>query len=88
MPSSPWRGHLCITRPAVMRKVWETARALGHSKYFLARETDPLIDDHLYINKIAGIPTVDIIHYDDRRGGFPASWHTVGTLWIKSTSTP
>ncbi len=64
--------------PAVMRKVWETARALGHAKYFLAREADPLIDDHLYINKIAGIPTVDIIHYDDRREGFPASWHTVG----------
>ena len=74
----PMEGTSMYYAPAVMRKVWEMARALGHSTYFLARETDPLIDDHLYINKIAGIPTVDIIHYDDRRGGFPASWHTVG----------
>ena len=74
----PMEGTSMYYAPAVMRKVWETARALGHAKYFLTREADPLIDDHLYINKIAGIPTVDIIHYDDRREGFPASWHTVG----------
>lgn len=63
---------------AVVKKVWSAARALGFSKYFVGVESDPLIDDHLYINKYAGIPTIDIIDYDSGRGGFPASWHTVG----------
>ncbi len=74
----PMEGTSMTYAPAVMKKVWETARGLGLSKYFLARETDPLIDDHLYINTIAGIPTVDIIHYDTEKQGFPSSWHTAG----------
>ena len=74
----PMEGTSMSYAPEVMKKVWETARGLGLSKYFLAREADALIDDHLYINEIAGIPTVDIIHYDTEKQGFPASWHTVG----------
>jgi Zn-dependent M28 family amino/carboxypeptidase len=73
----PMEGTSMFYAPAVTKRVWETARGLGHTKYFQPRESDPLIDDHLYINKIARIPTVDIIHYDDRREGFPAVWHTV-----------
>jgi hypothetical protein len=74
----PMEGTSMYYAQAVMKKVWETARGLGFSKYFLTREADPLIDDHLYINAIAGIPTVDIIHYDTEKQGFPASWHTAG----------
>jgi hypothetical protein len=74
----PMEGTSMSYAPEVMKKVWETARGLGLSKYFLAREADALIDDHLYINAIAGIPTVDIIHYDTEKQGFPASWHTAG----------
>lgn len=64
--------------PAVMRKVWKTARALGYGKHFLEKESGALIDDHLYINRLARIPTIDIIDYDDDRGGFFGGWHTVG----------
>jgi hypothetical protein len=74
----PMDGTSMYFAPAVMKKVWGIAAGLGFSKYFLAKETDPLIDDHLYINSKAGIPTIDIIHYDSAREGFPASWHTVG----------
>lgn len=74
----PMDGTSMYFAPAVVKKVWEIAGRIGHSRYFVAREADPLIDDHLYINQIARIPTVDIIHYDTGRGGFPASWHTVG----------
>ncbi|MFO7733868.1 MAG: M28 family peptidase [Candidatus Aminicenantes bacterium] len=63
--------------PAVMRKVWETARALGYGSYFLEKESGALIDDHLYVNRLARIPTIDIIDYDDDRGGFTKRWHTV-----------
>jgi len=74
----PMEGTSMSYAPAVTKKIWETARGLGQAKYFQARESAALIDDHLYINKIAGIPTADIIHYDESREGFPASWHTVG----------
>ena len=35
-----------------------------------------ITDDHLYINTIAGIPTIDIIHYKLNNGGFADYWHT------------
>ena len=71
-------GDVDVLRPGRREKVWAVARGLGLSKYFVDTESDPLIDDHLYINRHARIPTVDIIDYDSGRGGFPASWHTVG----------
>ena len=63
---------------ASVREWNDAARRLSLGKYFVETESDPLIDDHVYINRIARIPTADIIDYDARRGGFPPSWHTVG----------
>ncbi len=74
----PMEGTSMSFAPAVVRKVWGVARELGLGRWFIDRESDPLIDDHLYINRYAGIPTVDIIDYDADRGGFPRSWHTAG----------
>ena len=74
----PREGTSLYYAPAVVRKVWDAARALGLGRYFVETESDPLIDDHVYINRFARIPTADIIDYDSRRGGFPESWHTVG----------
>lgn len=74
--------------PTVVRKVWGVARDLGLSRYFVNQESDPLIDDHLYINRTAGIPTIDIIDYDPARGGFPASWHTAGDTLDKIDKKP
>jgi arabinogalactan endo-1,4-beta-galactosidase len=34
-------------------------------------------DDHLYVNKYARIPTINIIHYDQgTQSGFYPYWHT------------
>jgi len=74
----PMEGTSMYFAPEVVKKVWAAARSLGLSKYFVERESDPLIDDHLYVNQFARIPTVDIIDYDSGRGGFFPSWHTVG----------
>jgi Zn-dependent M28 family amino/carboxypeptidase len=74
----PREGTSVYYAPAVVRIVWDAARGLALGRYFIERESDPLIDDHLYINRYAGIPTVDIIDYDAGRGGFPSSWHTAG----------
>ena len=55
----------------VTEYIWNTADKLGYSTYFIKREQQGgLTDDHLYINRIANIPTVDIIHYDERKSDF------------------
>ena len=75
----PREGTSLYFAPAVVDKVWAAAHALGYGKQFADRESGTLIDDHLYINQYARIPTADIIDYDDSRAsGFPGSWHTVG----------
>jgi hypothetical protein len=64
--------------PDIMRRVWEVAHRLGYEKYFSTKKTGAITDDHLYVNQILGIPTIDIIDYDqDREKGFFKYWHTV-----------
>ncbi len=59
-----------------VKKVWNTARKLGHGKYLVNRQIGPIIDDHLFINQLIGIPTLDIIHYDATGNtGFGDFWH-------------
>lgn len=59
-----------------LQTVWDMAKNLGYGKWFVARESGSIIDDHYYINSIARIPTIDIIDYASDRG-FPTVWHTV-----------
>jgi hypothetical protein len=61
-----------------MQKVWRTAHNLSYKPYFSEQKTGSITDDHLYINRIIGIPTIDIIHYETAtRTGFFKYWHTV-----------
>lgn len=60
-----------------IHKVWEIGHQLGYSNYFSYLQTPPITDDHLYINQIAKIPTIDIIQYDKTTpSGFGWYWHT------------
>lgn len=64
--------------PDIMQKVWKIAHNLGYKQYFSEQKTGAITDDHLYINRNAGIPTIDIIHYHpENRNGFFEHWHTV-----------
>ncbi len=59
------------------QKIWRAAEQLGYGAMFSNQRSYPITDDHYYINYIAGIPCVDVIHYDIRNAtGFPAWWHT------------
>lgn len=61
---------------ALCRHVWDTAARLG-VKEFKARSRHEIRDDHLPLNQIAGIPTIDIIDFDYPRPGlFQSYWHT------------
>ena len=62
---------------SVVTKVWSQAESLGFGNYFVNQKGGAITDDHLYINQIAGIPSIDIIQYDPNSGtGFGSYWHT------------
>lgn len=56
-------------------KVWSVARALGYGSSFPDLKTDPILDDHYYVNHLAGIPTIDIVQ-NSVEGNFFPHWHT------------
>ena len=60
----------------VNRKVWRVADKLGFGNYFKKQDGGGATDDHLFVNKIARIPTIDIITTSDRYSFFE-HWHTV-----------
>lgn len=63
--------------PLIVERVWKNALALGHGNYFINQATNHVgEDDHLYINKILNIPSIDIIQYDPSTQGFAPHWHT------------
>ncbi|NNJ56034.1 MAG: M28 family peptidase [Bacteroidia bacterium] len=60
-----------------VKQVWRTASELGHGKHFVNYQGGSLVDDHVFINRILGIPTLDIIHYNvSDNSGFGDFWHT------------
>ncbi len=62
----------------LLEKVWQTANAAGFSSYFSYElSAGGVTDDHTFVNEIARIPTIDIIHLTRATAtGFPAHWHT------------
>lgn len=64
--------------PAIVDKVWTTARNLGYGKYFINAKGGAITDDHEYVIKGRNIPSIDIINYDpESENGFASHWHTV-----------
>lgn len=62
--------------PGVLNKMWAAAAALGHDKIFENTDTDPILDDHYYVNRIAKVPMIDIVQ-NTRGMSFFEHWHTV-----------
>ena len=65
--------------PDIVTKVWDAAARAGARSWFFFNEGDypELTADHLYVNMLTGIPTIDIIQYDrDNPKGFGDFWHT------------
>lgn len=62
----------------IVNLVWDKAQKLGFNQYFIAEKCGGITDDHLYVNKITGIPCIDIIHYNPNSDkGFGEYWHTI-----------
>ena len=63
----------------VSNKVWRRAADLGYRAQFTNELGTMISDDHIPMNEIAGIPTIDIIscYPDCPQSSFGPTWHTV-----------
>ena len=49
--------------PHVVRKVWDRAHDLGYGSRFQNNATPSTVDDNLFVSKVAGIPSANIVDY-------------------------
>jgi hypothetical protein len=62
---------------SVVSNVWSKAKSLGFGQYFVDQKGGSITDDHIYVNQLIGIPSIDIIQYDpNSKSGFADYWHT------------
>ena len=62
--------------PGVMAKLWDCAAFLGYGNIFVDELSNAILDDHLYVNQLLHVPTVDIVQ-NSRNCTFYEHWHTV-----------
>lgn len=63
----------------INKKVWKAANNAGYGRYFINENGGYVTDDHLFVNEIARIKTIDIIPNDANceQSSFGPTWHTV-----------
>lgn len=72
----PREGTSSHYAPDVVNKVWNIAKSIGNSSYFTDDITGSTTDDHLYVNTIAKIPCIDIVHMSPVSGTYGEHHHT------------
>ena len=63
----------------IVDKVWKAASVVGYGSFFPMKEGIGITDDHIPVNTVAKIPTIDIIPYYPacEQSSFGPTWHTV-----------
>jgi glutaminyl-peptide cyclotransferase len=74
-PSFPKEGHSVAFAPSLVDKVWGVAKNLGYGGVFKESLMQPITDDHVNVNQIAGIPCIDILSFDENLKDFNAHHH-------------
>lgn len=62
--------------PKIVEKVWNTGERLGFSNYFVKQNEGGIEDDHVYVNKNANIPMIDIVDFQPGIGYFGDYHHS------------
>ena len=77
----PMEGSSMRFAGDVQQKVWKAASTAGFTSFFPYAQGADITDDHVPVNTIAGIRTIDIISLTpDPSKPFPAHWHTHGDV--------
>ena len=72
-------GYSLQYAPSTVTLVWQAAQIVGFGSYFPETVGGRITDDHVPVNEVAGIPTIDIIPFypDCAASSFGPTWHTV-----------
>ncbi len=73
----PKEGTSVYFASGIVERVWNTAAKLGFGSNFINTNSGAITDDHLYINQLANIPCIDIIHYNVMESDFFDHHHRV-----------
>jgi hypothetical protein len=69
-------GYSMEFAPSIVDKVWSHAHRLGYAHVFIRQNQAGVTDDHLFVNTIAKIPMINIVHFDPGIGFFGDFHHT------------
>lgn len=69
-------GYSMEFAPSIVEKVWNHAHRLGYSHVFIRQTQAGVTDDHLFVNTIARIPMINIVHFEPGIGYFGDFHHT------------
>lgn len=73
----PLEGLSAQYANAVQQRVWKAAGSAGYSSYFPYERGPSITDDHVFVNEIIKIPTIDIININSNsERSFAPHWHT------------
>jgi Zn-dependent M28 family amino/carboxypeptidase len=77
-PRFPREGYSMQFARSIVEKVWKTAQILGFGHAFVNDKSGEILDDHFYVNTLAHIPMINIIHLEpNTQHNFFPQWHTV-----------
>lgn len=69
-------GYSMEFAPSIVEKVWNHAQRLGFSHVFVRRTQSGVTDDHLFVNTIARIPMINVVHFEPGIGYFGDFHHS------------
>ncbi len=75
-PVFPKEGTSMLYAPDVVGTIWSVANKMGYGNYFINETTGETTDDHLYVNTLANIKCIDIVHYEIEKHNYPFFHHT------------
>ena len=73
----PLEGYSKQIAGAVQQQVWQAAAHAGYGSFFTYNDGGGITDDHVPVNRITGIKTIDIINLvNNPVNPFAPHWHT------------
>lgn len=75
----PKEGYSMDVAPNLVNEVWAIGEEFGYEGLFMDKNGPQIADDHIIVERLTGIPMINIIHYQVSPSGdiqFAPYWHT------------
>ena len=75
----PKEGYSMQFKPDLVNEIWSIAEEFEYDSLFIDERGGRISDDHIIVERLTGIPMINIIHHrlnENGRVDFPVYWHT------------